>query len=411
MRFNNILYQKLRFAGLFILVLFLALPVSGQAQKEKKVRQVLDVVLNLVDENGAPIPNASVVVGEGITHASTDANGSASFKGYPEDIVTITAFQYEKKVAPIIDIVNSKTVALVHAKTHMSSDDVVPLPFGNYKRRSLTGPEVVVKGEYFEKYPSTDIRNSLTGISSMYDVREFDGSPGLSPLEGLQQYSGLSNSYGSTDKFGGMPYVMVDNMPVDLQELAIDPFEIESATLVKGILGTTLYGPAATGGVLYITTKQGQKNERNLHFNIEAGNSTIDRMPGYVNGVEYANLNNTARTNDLLAPVYTDAAIAGYGNNDGYDLRYPNTDWGKEILDNSKGFIRANLSSSGGNDIVQYFSYLGYAGEGDIINLGAKSDYNRIIARQNVNVKINDVLTASFGFVGNLTFRRSPNYG
>lgn len=412
MRFNNILYQKLRFAGLFLLVVFLSWPVSGQDKKEKKARQLFDVVLTITDESGAPIPNASVIVGEGISHSVTDANGSVTFKGYPEDVVTISAFQYEKKVAPVIDIVNSKSIALVHSKTGLSSDDEVPLPFNTIKKRSLTGPEVVIPGSYFEKYPSTDIRNALSGISSMYDIRELDGSPGLHPMEGYQNLNLLSTStMGATDKFGGMPYVIVDNMPVDLQELVLDPFEIESATLVKGILATTLYGPAATGGVINIKTKQGEKNERSLHFNIEQGVNTIDRMPGYVDGVEYANLNNLARSNDGLPQVYTAAAITGYGANDGYDLQYPNTDFADKMLKNSMQFTRANLSSSGGNDIVQYFSYLGYAGEGDIVKIGAKSDYNRIIARQNVNVKINDILTAQFGFVGNLSFRRAPSYG
>src|SRR5512133_3524842 len=69
------------------------------------------------------------------------------------------------------------------------------------------------------------------------------------------------------------------------------------------------------------------------------------------------------------------------------------------------------MSSSGGNDVVQYYSYLGYAGEGDILDMGAKSDYNRITARQNVNVKINQQLEAFFSFYGNLTFRKSPSYG
>ncbi len=81
------------------------------------------------------------------------------------------------------------------------------------------------------------------------------------------------------------------------------------------------------------------------------------------------------------------------------------------MLDNSMSFRRVNISSSGGNDIVQYYSYLGYAGEGDIIDMGAKSDYNRVTARQSVNVKINDQFSAQFGFYGNLTYRRSPNYG
>lgn len=392
-------------------MVFLALPVTAQVQKEKKARQLFDVVLKVVDENGAPVPNASVVVGEGITHAVTDANGSVTFKGYPEDVVTITAFQFEKKVSVVIDIVNANTITLDHGKIDATSGDIVPLPFTSLKKRSLTGPEVVVDGSWFSRYPSLDLRNSLTGISSMYDVREIDGSPGQSPLEGLQQYSGLSNSYGATDKFSGMPYVLVDDMPSDIQELVIGPNEIESVTLMKGILANAMYGPAATGGVMYIKTKWGEKNERQLHVDAETGVSVIDRMPGYVSGDEYATLQNIARAADGLPAAYSSAAIDAFKLNNGYDLKYPSTDFEDMLFDNTKEFRRVNMSSSGGNDIVQYYSYLGYGGEGDIVDMGAKSDYNRITARQNVNVKINDFVTAAFSFYGNLTFRRSPNYG
>jgi len=412
MRFNNIFYQKIRFAGLFLIVILLSWSVNAQAQNEKKARQLFDVVLKIVDESGTPITGAKVVVGEGLIHTQSDQDGSVTFKGYPESVVTITAPLFEKTVSPVIDLMQGKSVTLLYAKMHMTKDDVVELPFTTIKRRFLTGPETVIPGSYFARYPSTDIRNALTGISSMYDVRELDGSPGLHPMEGYQNLDLLStSSMGATDKFGGMPYVMIDNVPTDLQEYVLDPAEIESATLLKGIVATTMYGPSATGGVLYIKTKQGMKNERMLHVDIESGLSTVDRMPGYVLGADYATLQNQARVNSGLPELYTSTQITEFAKNDGYNLQYPSADFAGLMLDNKKEFRRVNMSSSGGNDVVQYNSYLGYAGEGDIINLGAKSDYNRITTRQNVNVKINDQFTALFGFYGNLSFRRSPNYG
>jgi TonB-linked SusC/RagA family outer membrane protein len=413
MRFNNIVYQKIRFAGLLLIVFLFSVPVNAQAQKEKKARQVLEAVLKIVDESGTPIPNANVVVGEGLVHTQSAQDGTVTFKSYPESIVTISAPLYEPKISTVIELIQNATVTLGHAKMYMTSDDDVALPFTTIKKRFLTGPETVIDGSYFSHYPSTDIRNSLTGISSMYDIRELDGSPGVHPMEGYQNLNLLSTStMGATDKFGGMPYVMVDNVPVDLQEYVLDPAEIESATLVKGILGTTMYGPAATGGVLYIKTKIGMKNERMLHIDIENGISTVDRMPSYVSGSEFAQLQNTAKANSgILTGIYSNQQIAGFANNDPYDLKYPSTDFQDMMLDKTKEFRRVNMSSSGGNDIIQYNSYLGYAGEGDIINMGAKSDYNRITTRQNVNVKINDQFTALFGFYGNLSFRRSPSYG
>ncbi len=52
-----------------------------------------------------------------------------TFKGYPEDVVTITALEFDKKVTPVVDIVNSNTVTLLRGKIHMTSGDVVQLPF------------------------------------------------------------------------------------------------------------------------------------------------------------------------------------------------------------------------------------------------------------------------------------------
>lgn len=409
---RQIIIQKIKVAIFFILLICIAYPSFGQTKKEKGKAQLLEVTFTVVKEDGSPIPNANVVVGEGFQHLTTGMNGEVSFKAYASDVVTITCPFFEKNVDMVMNILNSPTITLLHAKTHATSDDIIPLPFTSLKKRHLTGPETVVKGSYFERYPSTDLRNTFTGLSSLIDVRENAGSPGLTPLEGRLNYSALRESkYGLGNKFSGVPLIIVDDVPADISEMPIDPAEIESISLLKGILATALYSPAATGGVLYIKTKTGTKNERILNVDIENGVSVIDRMPDYVNGVDYAKLNNQARVNDGLDPLYSENDIAEYAKNNPYDLKYPNSDYKDMFIKNTMGFRRINVSSSGGDDAVQYFSYLGYAGEGDILKSRYKSDYNRITARQNVNVKVNNRLSLLFGVNANVSFRRSPNYG
>jgi len=411
MRLNNIIYQKIRFASLLIFCIILSWPAFAQEQKEKKARQLIDVTLKVVDESGTPIPKASVVVGEGITHTETDQTGSVSFSGYSIDIVTISLPGFEKNVSAITDLLQTKTVTLVKAKIHMTSDDIIQLPYSELKRRYLTGPELAINADNLERYPSTDIRNTFTGLTSGWDIRELNGSPGFASQEGLQDISGIGNAMGATNKFGGMPMVMVDGLQTELNEAPVNPQDIESITFLKGILATAMYGPQGTGGILMINTKHGVKNERILNVDLEAGVSTIDRMPEWANGVEYATLNNQARVNSGLAEKYSQTAIDAYGQNNENDLRYPNVNWREKTLDNTKSFRRANLSSSGGNDVVQYYSSISYNMEGDIYKIGSTADYNRIDARQNVKVKINNQFDVALGFYGNMTFRRSPNYG
>jgi TonB-linked SusC/RagA family outer membrane protein len=416
MRLLNIINQKILFAGLLLLCFVVALPVNGQQpQKEKKVKQMIDITMNVVDVNGTPIPNANVVVGEGITHTSTDANGSVSFKAYPTDYITITAPPFEKIVVVAVDITQNNTVKLLQSKLYMTSDDAVMLPFTSIKKRNLTGSEVSVAGSRFEKYPTIDLRATLTGMTSGFDIREMDGSTGMSSLEGLQSIyttGNLSNSYGATDKFSNMPLIIVDGIPTDIQEAPVDASEIESATWMKGILSTAMFGPQANGGALLITTKRGSKNERMLNVNIENGIEVIDRMPGFVGGADYARLNNQAKTNSgITTGLYPQASIDKYAENNPYSLRYPSVNYRDMMLKNTKPVTRVNLSSSGGNDVVQYYSSVGFAQEGDIYKLGKTADYNSVTARQNVDVKINDQFDVKFGFYGNLAFRRSPNYG
>lgn len=411
MRLNNIIYQKIRFACLLIFCIFLSWPAFAQEQKEKKARQLIDVTLKVVDESGTPIPKARVVIGEGMIHTETDQTGSVSFSGYSVDIVTISLPGFEKSVSVVTDLLQTKTVTLVKAKIHMTSDDIIQLPYSELKRRHLTGPEMSINAENLERYPTTDLRNTFTGITSGYDIRELNGSPGFSSQEGLQDISGIGNAMGATNKFGGMPMVMVDGYQTELNEAPVNPQDIESMTFLKGILATAMYGPQGTGGILLINTKHGVKNERILNVDVEAGVSTIDRMPGWANGVEYATLNNQARVNSGLAEKYTPTAIDAYSQNNENDLRYPNVNWKDKTLGNTKTFKRANLSASGGNDAVQYFSSVSYYGEGDIYKIGSTADYNRIDARQNVKVKINNQFDVKLGFYGNMTIRRSPNYG
>jgi len=409
MRFYNIIYQKFRFAGLFLLCILLSGSINAQVQRDKKVRQMVDITIKVVDENGTPIPKAQVVIGEGVIHAETDANGSFTFKGYPDDFVSVSSSAYEKSVSLVVDLIKNNTVKLIKSKLYMTSADQVPLPFGSTTKRFMTGSTTVINGDRLEMYPSTDLRNSLTGQATGVEVREIDGMPGIS----AQEYLG---AFGATEKInissrGRNMIFIVDNVPTDITEMPLDPNEIESVSVIKDIASKAMFGPVGADGIILITTKRGARNEHSLNINLENGVSSIDRMPEWVTGGEYATLNNQAKVNDGLTPNFSAADIAAYSLNDPWDKYHPSVNFREMMLKNTRSFTRANISSSGGNDIVQYYTYLGYNGEGDIYKIGDKSDYNRITTRSNVDIKINDLLKIKFDFYGNLTLRRSPNYG
>ncbi len=367
------------------------------------------VRVKVADERGNLVSGAQVVVGEGILHEVTGEDGTVSFQALPADFVTVTFPGFEKQVLMARDAAARETIVLERAGLFLSSDDLVPLPFQSVKKRHLTSGSSLLTSDQLEKYPSTDIRNALTGLATGLEVIEKNGSPGFSVEEGL-------GVYGITEKIalrsrGRNVLTIIDEIPTETTEMPLDPNEIESVTVIRDIVAKAMFGPEAADGIVFIKTKRGHKNERMLNVNLESGVSMVDRMPGWVDGATYARLNNTARINSGFNPLYSEQDIAAYSRNDPYDMRHPSVNYREMMLKNSMAFRRANVSSGGGNETVQYFSYLGYSGEGDIFKIGATSDYNRINTRSNIDIRINDFIRMQFDIYGGLTFRRSPNYG
>jgi hypothetical protein len=104
MRYHNIkkYYIKAIFCT-FLLSFVLSGTVSSQDVKEKKVKTV-QVTLTVTDENGEALPQAQVIVGEGLIHAETDENGATGFAARPNEIVTIILRGFEKKVTTMAAI-------------------------------------------------------------------------------------------------------------------------------------------------------------------------------------------------------------------------------------------------------------------------------------------------------------------
>lgn len=404
------IYYKLskNFCFFSLLLLSLTGPINAQKTAESK-SQTLSISLKVTDNAGNPISKAHIVVGEGSVRTDTDVNGAVTFSANPNDVVTISASAFEKNVSLVQDLINENKVVLVKSKLFMTSDDVIPLPFVTMKKRNITGSEVILTSNQLEKYPSTDLRNAFSGLANGIEVLELNGSPGFSSEEGSGRY-GINNKINITARGQNMRYI-IDNVPVDITEIPLDPNEIGSVTIIKDIVGKAMYGPYGANGIIFITTKRGKTNERVLNMNIEEGISVIDRMPGWTNGADYARLNNQARTASLLSENYTEEDIAAYAKNDPYDKYHPSIDFREMMLKNTKSFRRINVSSSGGNDVVKYSAYIGYNGEGDIYKIGSNSDYSRLTTRTNFDFRVTDFFDINFDLDGALTFRRSPNYG
>lgn len=410
MKLNKEIYS--RYGLLLLLLLFLSTSnLVAQNKTEGKKSKALVVTLKVTDENSVAIPQAEIILGEGMVHTETDQTGSVTLT-VPNDkeFVSISSKGYEPQTLLISDLIFIPSVKLVKSKLFMTTDDDVPLPYLTMKKRHLTGSTSVLDANTLDKYPSTDIRNALTGLVTGLEVYERDGSPGMSAEEKLGSY-GASEKIGLYSRGSSLMYI-IDDVRMDITEMPLDPGEIESVSLVRDIVSKTMYGPAAANGIMFIKTKRGKKNERLLNVGLEMGVSMIDRMPEWVSGADYARLNNLAKKNSgITSGLFTDDDIAAYAKNDPYDMNHPSLNFQDMLIKDTRSFTRASVSTSGGTDAMQYSAYVGYNGEGDNYNMGPKAGYQRINARSNLDIRINQFLKVQLNFAAGITLRDSPNYG
>lgn len=400
------LYVITRCVGLILL--FLA-GYGNLSAQEKEKSKVLELTIRVMDEADEAVSDAEIVVGEGFTHGVTDQNGEYKLKAKPTDFITVSKPGFEKVVTSMPLLNNDPSVVLKHSILYRSEEDRIQLPYTYNFKRNTTGDYIVITGKELEKYPSNDLRNALVGLIPGLMITEGEGSTGTSAEETRGQF-GVKTKV-SANMRGFSPIYVIDDMQIDITEMQLDPSEIETVTFVKDVVGKAMYGPRAANGIIFIKTKKGQANDRILNVNVEGGVSMVDRFPKWATAGEYARLNNQARINDGLSPLYDDAALVGYDRNDPYDKIYPAVNYQDMMFNDLKSYQRANVSSSGGNNFIKYYAYLGYSGEGDNFKIGNNADYNRLNARANLDMNVNDFINVEFGFFGGLTIRRSPNYG
>ena len=337
----------------------------------------------IVDENGEPLPAATVVVKGTKKIAIADLQGAFELQDVPLSSVLEVAFLgcETKEVAP-----TSRKMEIVLSAAKDILDDAVVIGYGTARKRDLTGSVVSLRGdELIEKTP-VDVYDILQGQVAGVQINSNSGAPGEGATVRIR---GIA-TFGE----GANPLYVVDDLPVDNID-SVNPEDISSIEVLKDAASAAIYGSRSANGVILITTKKGVPGKPKVDVRYShAFNNVSHLMPlttpddfRYYEDVRYGltGISNFWRE-DENRPFY---------NYDGNLYR--------DILRTAHK-DEVNLSASGASDRLQYFLSGGYYGEqGVIIN----SDYKRVTARMNVSYKANE----NFTFGSNAQFQFSDRMG
>ncbi|MBN2274230.1 MAG: SusC/RagA family TonB-linked outer membrane protein [Bacteroidales bacterium] len=227
----------------------------------------------------------------------------------------------------------------------------------------------------------------------------------LNPGEYINEDYSFSVTDGMTGRVGGLLWsdniwgmedalVMIDGIPRNFGDIRLD--EVEQITILKGVNAVALYGSHAAKGVILITTKRGEANNRKVSVRASTGLATPKLFPEYLGSAEYMTLYNEARNNDGLQPLYDDKTINNYRN--GNRFRYPDIDYyTTEYLNKYVYNNDVSAEFSGGNKDARFYSNLGWTNNSTLLNIGEGKNEgdNRFNVRGNVDLNINDFISST----------------
>ncbi len=198
-----------------------------------------------------------------------------------------------------------------------------------------------------DRHLSTMATSSVTGgltenIGLAHKINGLLSGYGGGNIRGSHTFNGSNN-----------PIVLVDGR----QQSIIDPYDIESVTILKDASATALYGLNSGQGVVLITTKQGKEGPVKINFQSKGSVRIPQRLPKILGAADYANLYNEAYLNDggnPSNPPYSQPDILAYKNQtDPY--RYPDVRWDKEFLREQIFGTGYELNVSGGTKAARYY--------------------------------------------------------
>ncbi|PKV62944.1 SusC/RagA family TonB-linked outer membrane protein [Pontibacter ramchanderi] len=252
------------FTKQFLLCLVLCL-FTGLAFAQQK-RTITGTVK---DEQGAPVPFASVQVKGTTIGATTGDDGSFSLSVDEGAVLVVKSIGYDTKE---VRVGTASTVAVTLGTSSSQLSEVVVTALGIEREKKSLGYAVQeVGGERLVESREANLANALTGkVAGLQITRSSNGPAGSSKIV----LRGNNSLVGDNQ-----PLIVVDGIPIDNftgrnnndywnpgldmgNGLAdINAEDIESISVLKGPSAAALYGSRAGNGVILITTKSGRPQE------------------------------------------------------------------------------------------------------------------------------------------------------
>lgn len=337
----------------------------------------------VLDENGMPLPGATITEAGTANSVVTDMDGN--FEIVVPNGKTLNIIYVGYKTQSIVVIGNAINVTMMPDASELN--EVLVVGYGKVAKKDATGAVTQLNEEQFRQGVNVSADQLLQGKVAGVRVVQTSGEPGAGVNVTIRGVGSIRS--------GSTPLFVVDGVPLSNDDVSpqgsnvgfggssaknplnfLNTSDIESITVLKDASAAAIYGARGSNGVVIVTTKKGRKGQ---------GSFTLDSYVGFSDVANKVDILTAAEYREKT----TDPAFDHGGNTDWQDVIYRTA----VTRNNSLSFAK---STDSGN----YYVSLAQMDQEGIVN---QSNFKRTSGRinaaesflddQRLKVKVN--LTAS----------------
>jgi len=319
------------------------------------------------DAEGEPLIGANVIIKDYPgTGTSTDVEGRYSLE-VPSD-AEVLEFSYTGYITQDVPIGDRNVINATLELNISQLEEVVVVGYGTQGRGNITSAIDKIDGEDISSLPVANATQAIQGRAAGVTVTN-PTVPGADPIIRIR---------GLTTPNGNNPLIVIDGVPAGGLN-TINPNDIESIEVLKDASAASIYGSRAAGGVILITTKQGQAGRTRVTFDAYGGIQDVPNRLDLLNTDQYIEVMSEQQVNGGLPvpPRFDDA-----------NIRQVDIDYQDEVFRTSP-IQSYTLGLSGGGQQSKFLVSLNYMDQQGIV---LNNDFQRYSARINSEFEITENL-------------------
>ncbi len=331
----------------------------------------------VTNNNGDPVPFASIKVKGLRSGVSADANGDFRIQAKAGDVLEVTGVGIMP--AEITVTSTSTPLAISVVRNTVSMEGVVVTGYSSRAKRSSASAVATVDVADVRTQPIASFDQLLQGQAAGLNVRTGSGQPGRS---GLVQIRGVGTLVGSTT-----PLYIVDGIEITAGDFTtLNQNDFESISILKDANAASIYGSRGANGVIVVTTRKGKSGALRVNYDAQYGHSYFPRNKSQLmNSTEKLDYELENGNPNNWRPAEVDS------------LKRINTDW-EDVFFQTGITNSQQLSLSGGTDRTRFFTSLGVFDQTGVVKTTALKRYTGRFNIENStrNWKINWNTTLGF---------------